>query len=183
LNVGDGYLLTWTVRAVLLVGMHRAGVTRLRGEGDITLQEFTRAFPDSKHWFYRLRTRGQHSTLRAFFASLGYNGRPELFSMFACLLLNREVVVNTEWLQAASCKLRRTMRALQSSHQIDQVPAVCVKTCAMDIIKSTHGICRRPLGVTIWFRHPVATYFSQVASTPGLRNPGVEGNPRPPIAF
>jgi hypothetical protein len=74
LSVGDGYLLTWTVRAFLLVGMHRAGVTRLRGEGDITLREFAHAFPDSKQWFSRLRTRGQHNTLSDFVVSLRETG-------------------------------------------------------------------------------------------------------------
>ncbi len=126
----NGYLLNWTIRAFLLVGMHRAGVTRLRGEAEIALPYFARPFPDSKQWFTRLRTRGQHRTLGEFFSSLGYDGRPELFSMFACLLLNREVVVNTEWLQSVACKLRRTMHELQSSHHIDRVPAVCVKRCA-----------------------------------------------------
>jgi hypothetical protein len=47
--------------------MHRAGVTRLRGEDEIALPEFARAFPDSKQWFTRLRTRGQHRTLGEFF--------------------------------------------------------------------------------------------------------------------
>jgi hypothetical protein len=84
--------------------------------------------------------------------------------MFACLLLNREVVVNIEWLHAVACKLRRTMCALQSSHHLDQVPAVCVKKCARVFGNGhhnthvvVHGIWRRPLGITSWSRHPVAT--------------------------
>jgi hypothetical protein len=123
------YLVLWTVRSFMLAGMHRAGVSRLRGEHDIRLSEFAVTFPDANGWCTRLRSRGQYSTLGAFFASLGYDGRPELFSMFACLLLTTDMQVNPGWLQSSATQLRRAMRELQSVHGIDQLPAICVKKC------------------------------------------------------
>ena len=82
------YMKQWLARALLLCSMSRAGVRALGRTDAITVSNFSKAFPDSKAWFDKLVSKGESPTLRAFFAALKYDGRPEWFSMFACLLGN-----------------------------------------------------------------------------------------------
>ena len=123
-----GYKKQWLARALLLCAMHRAGVRALRGAGDVRVASFAQAFPDSKAWFSRLKAKGQNSTLRAFFKSLNYVGRPEFFSMFACLLGNRDLHMPPAWFRKHRRALRAEMALTMSKNGFMGVPGLCVRS-------------------------------------------------------
>ena len=120
------YLSTWTIRGLLLVLMHQVGVTRLGGASEVGVSQFAKSFPDANAWFGRLPERGGAANLKAFFESLDYDGPPEVFSMFACILLGRDFEVTPEWLMENESELQASMRKLRKSDAIYQVPARCV---------------------------------------------------------
>ena len=121
------YTTQFLARALLLGAMSRAGVRALGRTGDVTVASFAQAFPDSKAWFRKLAIKGNTSTLRAFFTSLKYDGRPEFFSMFACLLGNATLWVKPSWLRKHSKLLQAAMKAYASQNGFMGVPALCVK--------------------------------------------------------
>ena len=94
--------------------MHRQGVQALRDPDGVSAVKFASAFPDAKAWFRRLAGRSHCSTLNGFFSSLEYVGRPELFSMFACLFGNPSLRVRPAWLLENLQPLRRKMMACYS---------------------------------------------------------------------
>ena len=122
------YLKQWLARALLLCAMSRAGVRALRGTDAITVASFSKAFPDSKAWFDKLSCKGESPTLHAFFASLKYDGRPEFFSMFACLLGNHKLWVQPKWLRKNSKALQDAMQAFLVQNGFMGVPALCVQS-------------------------------------------------------
>ena len=63
------YLTAYTARALLLAAMHREGVEKLGGLDKITVREF----------------------------QVAYTGRPEMWSMFSCLLLTKSMWINPDW--------------------------------------------------------------------------------------
>jgi len=107
--------------------MHRHRVRALRDPDGVSTVAFARAFPDSKAWFRRLAGRSQCLTLKGFFSSLEYVGRPEFFSMFACLFGNAAFRVCPAWMLENRLALRRKMMACYSSHGLMAVPARCVR--------------------------------------------------------
>ena len=118
------YLCAYTARALLLVAMRRAGLKRLTGADRISVENFARAFPDEKSWFTLLS--GSHTdTLHKFFEDLNYSGRPEFWSMFACLLLTRAMWRNPDWYVNHKHELKAALRS-QLHHGLQRVPALCV---------------------------------------------------------
>ena len=91
----------------------------------MAVRDFAAAFPDEKRWFTRL-TSEPTETLKDFLGSLGYTGRPELWSMFSCLLLTRSMWLNPDWYTHHATSLRNAMKS-QSEHEIMRVPALCVQ--------------------------------------------------------
>ena len=122
------YLKQWLARALLLCAMSRAGVRALGRTDAITVASFSQAFPDSKAWFEKLMCKGESPTLRAFFANLKYDGRPEFFSMHACLLGNYKLWVQPKWLRKNSKALQDAMLAFAAQNGFMGVPALCVKS-------------------------------------------------------
>ena len=111
----------------MLCAMHRDGIRSLTGAEDVTLAVFSRAFPDSKAWFGVLAKRGGQGSLQCFFDHLEYRGRPEFFSMFACLVGNSALHVNPEWLLQQCSPLRQAMKACAVQNGFMGVPAKCVR--------------------------------------------------------
>ena len=120
------YLPGYTIRAILLASMHRAGVGRLGGTGQISVGEFAAAFPDERKWLTRLCGSSDTTNLKKFFSDLGYKGRPEFWSMFSCLLLTRSMWLSDAWLSHHCASLRKAMRS-QKHHRIMRLPALCVR--------------------------------------------------------
>ena len=122
------YLPAYTARAILLVAMHREGVGRLGGTGQISVEEFASAFPDERRWFVRLCSSSDRTatTVEKFFSDMKYNGRPEFWSMFSCLLLTKSMWLSDAWLSHHCASLRKAMRS-QKHHSIMRLPALCVR--------------------------------------------------------
>ena len=121
------YLPAYTARAMLLASMHRAGVGRLGGTGQISVGEFAAAFPDERQWFKRLCSSScDTTTVKKLFSDLDYKGRPELWSMFSCLLLTKCMWLSEAWVLHHCTSLRKAMRS-QHLHRIMRLPALCVQ--------------------------------------------------------
>ena len=123
-RIGAKYLPAYTARALLLLAMHRAGVGRLGGL-DTSVAEFATAFPDERQWFMRLSSSPTQS-VREFLSSLDYTGRPELFSMFSCLLLTKSSLLSPTWFEYHARVLRQAMHS-QKEHGLMRVPSLCVQ--------------------------------------------------------
>jgi len=81
LGRGSDYLPLWLSRVILVVYMRRTGVHCLQLRDGLTVTEFGSAFPDQKCWLHKF---GKHTTVQALFDAVGYDGPPELFTMYAC---------------------------------------------------------------------------------------------------
>ena len=123
----------WLIRACLLACMARDRVVGLSGASRLTRDSFARACPDSKQWFTKLSRSSGSQGLRAFFNEVGYAGKPEMFSMYACVLLNDRMHVNPSWLEenADACKLYS--REYECEHGLEPVPALVVAAVKMGL--------------------------------------------------
>ena len=120
------YLLNWMARGILLCAMHRAGVHRLLGSREVTVEEFAVAFPDSCQWLRVLPLRSSDCTLQTLFETLEYDGRPELFSFWTCLLLTRDCRMAPSWFDENVQAISKHRRWYFRSHGLHVVPARCV---------------------------------------------------------
>ena len=107
--------------------MSRGGVKGLTGTSDVTTQRFSRGFPDSNNWLVYLKMPGQNASLQDFVESVGYDGRPELLSMYLCLLLTGVMRRSPAWYQANQCALRLEIRRSSPGFGIPALPEHCVK--------------------------------------------------------
>ena len=120
------YVRNYVIRAWLLAGMHRHGVRRLGGQGEIGVAKFARAFPDSKKWVQVLQRPGSARSLAAFLADLQYDGPPELLTMHLCLLLTREMWKTASWYAANRTPLQSLMLEGSGCTDLHMLPALCV---------------------------------------------------------
>ena len=104
------YLPAYTARALLLAAMHREGVGKLGGLDKITVREFQGAFPDQSQWFAELATSPTVS-VKEFLGDFGYVGRPEMWSMFNCLLLTKSMWINPDWYTYHAASLKKAMHS------------------------------------------------------------------------
>ena len=105
--------------------MHREGVEKLGGLDETTVLEFKVAFPDERQWFTDLAT-SLTMSVKEFLDDVGYTGRPEMWSMFSCLLLTRSMWINPDWYTYHAASLKKAMDS-QCKHDIMRVPALCVR--------------------------------------------------------
>lgn len=104
------------------------GVSALRG-CDVLAEDFASTCPDQKHWISRFastRVGGVRSrpTLAHTLRSVGYSGRPEYFTMYACVygMVRRSV----QWLQDHEEELQKARRVFQEEHRFECSPAEAV---------------------------------------------------------
>ena len=121
------YLLNWMVRGILLAAMHRDGVTRLSGSRGVQVGEFAAACPDACSWFHILPTSECSDCLQKLFRSLGYDGRPEFLSFWACLLLTAACRQSPAWYARNACAIAHLSTRYAQKHGMDIVPARCVQ--------------------------------------------------------
>lgn len=120
----SGYLRASLVRSLLLAHMRRDGVRALGGADGVIVRAFATAFPDTNSWFDRLPAKGCKRRLADFFGDLGYDGRPEFFSMFSCLLMTPPCSTRSDaWYKANARKLRRLMASYRTEHGLHPTPA------------------------------------------------------------
>ena len=127
------YMRNFVIRGLLLAGMARAGIQKLRGIDELSVLEFAAAFPDQGCWFTKL---GEYSNnesrtvnLGDFLRSLDYDGRPEFFSMFACVLLCKCMRVSPAWLALHARELTDAMLMQLGRRGFCRLPALCVREC------------------------------------------------------
>ena len=121
----------WTVRGLLLMAMHREGVARLTGANHVTAEAFAMVCPDSKQWFQQLRGTASDMPLSKFFQDVGYDGRPEMFSMYACVLGHASLQVSMGWLVKQEADLKDICCCFRRSNRFDCTPAFAV----MELLK------------------------------------------------
>ena len=127
------YMRNFVIRGLLLAGMARAGIQKLRGIDDLSVLEFKAAFPDQGGWFTKLGEYGNNESrtvnLGDFLRSLDYDGRPEFFSMFACVLLCKCMRVSPAWLALHAHELTDAMLMQLGRRGFCRLPALCVRDC------------------------------------------------------
>ena len=121
------YMRNFVIRGAMLAAMARAKVPRLRGAGDIDTMVFASAFPDQRGWLHTLSREGVRDTLPEFMAGLGYDGRPEMLTMFLCLLLTKTLRVNPAWLLVHRTRLCSAMCLQHGRQGLFRLPALCVQ--------------------------------------------------------
>ena len=121
------YMRNFVIRGVMLAAMVAAGVPELRGAEDIDARVFASSFPDQRSWISALVAANRNPTLAEFAADLGYDGRPELLSMFLCLLLTKVMRVNPAWLLAHRTHLCNAMLSQHDRLGLCRLPALCVQ--------------------------------------------------------
>lgn len=120
------YMRNFVIRALLLAAMEAASVKKLSGSDGISAAAFAAAFPDQRSWISRMCTR-PGITLADFLASIDYHGRPELLTMFLCLLLNPRMRLKPAWFTANHQKLCSTMVEQHRCLGVFRLPELCVQ--------------------------------------------------------
>jgi hypothetical protein len=126
------YQHLWLIRTWLKMTMEASGISKLR-VGQATPEEFQCIFPDSKKHIMTLT--GDHPTMFQALDALGYDGPPELLSMYACLFNVKEVrkalrAKPPNWLKDQRFALRQARRAYRSDHGQNPCPAILISSFA-----------------------------------------------------
>ena len=121
------YMRNFVIRGLMLAAMAAAGIPKLTGAAKINAHTFASSFPDQRCWIRTLSDDATCATLAQFAAGLGYDGRPELLTMFLCLLLARSMRVNPAWLLARRSRLSKAMVSQHDRHGLFRLPALCVQ--------------------------------------------------------
>ena len=112
--------------------MRRDGVPRLSVAGT-TVGDLAALFPDQKRQLTRLSGKcGDGMAVTDLFKSLHYNEPAELFTMWACLFADSDVVNIVqgrpkEWLEAQVPALRAALQAYRREHSPNPHPAVLLR--------------------------------------------------------
>ena len=107
----------------MLGAMFAEGVSALRG-CDVLAEDFAVTCPDQKKWLARFACIRGRLTLSHTLHSVGYDGRPEYFTMYACVY--NMVRRSAQWLQRHAEELQEERRAFQQEHGFDCAPAEAV---------------------------------------------------------
>ena len=134
------YRALWTIRLWLLWRMRSAGCLRLRLDKTCSVLKFMAAFPDQRRWGQRMArglclTRG--AKIAKLFDLVGYDGPPELFSMFTCLFGDKQLnatlaAKSPTWLTQEHDMLSKALLRYRREHSIAPHPAVLVLTTTCD---------------------------------------------------
>ena len=129
MNGNPPYWANWLTRGILLLSMHRAAVPRLSGCRGVSVADFSAAFPDACQRLQSL-PKTEDMDLASFFKSLEYDGRPELFSFWTCLLLTKLARKSPEWFERRGADIQKHMLRYRRTYGIDIVPVRCVQQVA-----------------------------------------------------
>ncbi len=117
------YMRNYTIRALILSATSK----RLRGAASVTTARFARAFPDQGGWLKNLPRRGSNKSLQEFMEDLGYDGAPEMLSMFLCLLLTARMWRAQERYAKHGCALTKAMVEQFKKGRVYRLPLACVE--------------------------------------------------------
>jgi hypothetical protein len=148
--VEAGYYATWLVRTYLIAFMRYHKVFRLPLDG-VSKSDFAALAPDQKGWVQRLCTRNHspETSLRY----LRYHGPPELFSMWACIFSDPDLVgVSPEAITERSSQMRQALLRYQRCHGLPPHPVVLLREIGLlGATRSrcpTSGTCSQTSGPT-----------------------------------
>ena len=116
------YSSSWLARCILIKSMHANGISKLIA-GDASPDVLGDASPDCKQ---HVKHFGKgHKTVYAMLNSIGYDGPPELFSMYCCLFSESTVIAKFAQFDSLStfencAKLGRSTRSHMDMHRILQ---------------------------------------------------------------
>ena len=85
MNNVTSYLPLWTMRAILLRRMYASGASRLRLDDSLFI-DFASTFPDQKKMLGKICEVKPSLTCKAALTTSGYQGPPELLSMYLCFM-------------------------------------------------------------------------------------------------
>jgi hypothetical protein len=128
----------------------------LTGASDVRTSAFAKAFPDQSQWFSRswasidfnafdsssiaeidccliagarfskLAVKGSNDNLKVFLQRLNYSGPPEMFSMYACLLLPKAMRLRIDWYTRHQKSLRDRAAKHALNHPVHLLPELNV---------------------------------------------------------
>ena len=117
------YMRNYTIRALIMSATSK----RLSGAASVATARFARAFPDQGKWLRILPRRGSNGSLEEFMQDLGYDGAPEMLSMFLCLLLSPRMWQAQEWYAKHGRALTKAMVEQLTKKGVYRLPLVCVE--------------------------------------------------------
>jgi hypothetical protein len=132
------YRALWVIRLWLIWCMRLAKCPRLRLDSKCTVKTFRLGFPDQRQWALRF-ARGvctlSSAKIIVLFQTVGYDGPPELFSMFTCLFGDTQLNTllsskSPTWLSHQSDTLSEELLHYKDEHGIVPHPAVLVMAVA-----------------------------------------------------
>lgn len=119
----DGYGFLWAIRAHLIVVMRANGIEQLEMDPKFTTSAFARMFPDQSHWIRAWGNSGKN--VGWLFKKMEYAEAPELFSMYACLFSDDQVInVSPEFLRENLGRLQLLRQTCKTSYGQNPHPAV-----------------------------------------------------------
>ena len=127
------YWLNWMTRGILLLSMHRAAVPRLLGCQGVSVAEFSVAFPDACQWL-KVLPKSTSTDLSTFFRDLEYDGRPEFFTFWSCLLLTKLARKSPEWFDSHADAIEKHRLRYRRNYGIDIVPVRSVLQVARNVL-------------------------------------------------
>lgn len=124
------YRAKWFIRTWLLLLMRKNRVRRLRVSANMAVSEFASLFPDQRGWITALA--GTCKTVTQLFKSLQYDGPPELFSLYACLFGDKQLVqqlqhLGDSWLLEHKKSMIDARLMYAQQHGINPHPAILLK--------------------------------------------------------
>ena len=114
---GSGYTKLWFIRSMLIA----SGVQHLE-VGSTTVEEFCSAFPDAKRW---MSIFPKKQSITKAMAEVCYSGRPEIITMFLCVIGNKDMNFDLAWLQAQLPDIIAVRQAVEKERNMIPTPAFC----------------------------------------------------------
>ena len=116
------YFEAWLIRSLMIPWMRAVNIKRLKVTNGMTTQQFRSMFPDQGEWISIVTAR---CGIVLAMKTVGYDGPPELFTMWACMFQDRSCHGHT-LSSALSRKASRLLKKYVSEH--GQVPHPAVLT-------------------------------------------------------
>ena len=122
------YLWPWLLRSYLLRVARLEGVDRMEVDQDLTVDDIQGMCPDQNAWARRFAPHTMK--VQDMFDATGYDGPPELFTMYACLFMScAEKKVDPDWVWQHRAEMIRKRTEFEQEHGLAPHPLELVKYC------------------------------------------------------
>ena len=116
------YVKPWVFRIWVVVALRAKRIARL-GMGDLDAVAFAAGFPDQAGWIHRFSHGGSYA-MQEIFDDLGYDGPPELFTMYACFFGGAKAQMFTAaWIREHATALKAAVAAYQAGWGYVPIPS------------------------------------------------------------